>query len=137
MPLTLDHLVQSRRSILKLLHTVHYRFAKTSMILACWLPRWRPCGPSVEVAHVMKSSILVNCLWSSACSCRVAPIHFRPPSGGPVLSLHVCVPLPVPCRPPAKGPACNEVDLLSREPAWGSARSSHEAHIHFQPYFTA
>ncbi len=30
------------RSILKLLCTVHYRHAKTSMILACWRPQWHP-----------------------------------------------------------------------------------------------
>ncbi len=35
----------------------------------------------------MESSIPVNCLWGSAPSCHVVPIHFRPPIGGPVLSL--------------------------------------------------
>jgi hypothetical protein len=59
----------------------------------------------------MKFSIPANCPWGSARSCRVAPVHFRPPIGAPVLSLHVCAPLPVPRRPPAKGSACNEVDL--------------------------
>ncbi len=60
----------------------------------------------------MKSSIPVNCLWGSARSCRVAPVHFRPPIGGLALSLHIRAPLPVPRRPPAKRLACNEVDLL-------------------------
>jgi hypothetical protein len=60
----------------------------------------------------MKSSIPVNCPWGSACSCCVTPVHFRPPVGSPVLSLHVHAPLPVPRSSPAKGPACNEVDLL-------------------------
>ncbi len=50
----------------------------------------------------MKLSIPVNCPWGSACSCRVAPVHFRLPIGGPVLSLYVRAPLP----------ECNEVDLL-------------------------
>jgi hypothetical protein len=59
----------------------------------------------------MKLSILVNCPWGLARFCRVAPVHFRLPIGGPVLSLHVCAPLPVLRRPPAKGTACNEVDL--------------------------
>jgi hypothetical protein len=60
----------------------------------------------------MKSSIPENCLWGSARFCHVAPIHFWAPIGGPVLSLHVRAPLPVPRKPPAKDPACNEVDLL-------------------------
>ncbi len=44
----------------------------------------------------MKSSIPVNYRWGSACSCCVALIRFRLPIGGPVWSLHVCAPLPVP-----------------------------------------
>jgi hypothetical protein len=84
--------------------------------LVCWQPLWRPRGSSaVEVARAMKSSIPVNCPWGSARSCRVAPIHFWLPIGCPVLSLHVCAPLPVPRRPPAKGPACLPwIVLLSR-----------------------
>jgi hypothetical protein len=35
----------------------------------------------------MKTSIPVNCPWGSARSCRVAPVHFRLPIAGPVLSL--------------------------------------------------
>ncbi len=46
------------------------------------------------------------------------------------------LPLPVPHRPPVKGPACHEVVLCPGEPSWGSARSSREAPIHFQPYYT-
>jgi hypothetical protein len=67
--------------------------------LACWWPRWRPRGSSVEVVRAMKSSIPVNFLWGSARSCRVVPVHFWLPIGGPVLSLHVRAPLPVPRRP--------------------------------------
>ncbi len=82
--------------------------------LACWQPQWRPRGPSVEVACAMKSSILVYCSWGSACSCRVAPVRFQLSIGGPVLSLHVRAPLPVPRRPPVKGPVCHKVVLFSR-----------------------
>jgi hypothetical protein len=49
--------------------------------------------------HAMKTSIPVNCPWGSARTCRVAPVHFRPPITGPVLSPHVCAPLPATWAP--------------------------------------
>jgi hypothetical protein len=65
--------------------------------------------------RAMKTSIPVNCPWGSACSCRMAPIHFQPPIAGLVLSLHVRAPLPVPHGPPATGP----ISMQSRElPSW-------------------
>jgi hypothetical protein len=67
------------RSILKLLHTVPYRHTKTSMILACWRPRWHPRGHSVEVACAMKYSIPVNCPWGSARSVAWPPFTFGCP----------------------------------------------------------
>ncbi len=73
----------------------------TALMASTWV--------ALEVARAMKSSVPVNCPWGSARSCRVAPIHFRPPIGGPVSSLHVHAPLTVPRRPPAKGPACSVV----------------------------
>jgi hypothetical protein len=71
----------------------------------------------------MKSSIP----WGSACSCHVAPVHFRPPIAGPVLSLHVHAPLPVPHGLPAKGPVCNKEICHPGELLWGSSHSSCEA----------
>ncbi len=85
----------------------------------------------------MKSSILVNCLWGSARSHRMDPVHFRPPIYGPVLSLRVHAPILVPRRPPAKGPVCNKENYHPGKPLCGSARSSCEAHIHSPLQFTA
>jgi hypothetical protein len=56
---------------------------------------------------------------------------------GPVLSLHVRAPLPVPRGPPATGPACSQESYHPGEPLWGSAHSSHEAPIPFRPHFAA
>jgi hypothetical protein len=50
--------------------------------------------------RAMKTSVPVNCPWGSARSCCVAPVHFRLPIAGQVLSLHVRAPLPVPRGPP-------------------------------------
>jgi hypothetical protein len=47
--------------------------------LVCWRPWWHPCGPSVELARSMMSSIPVNCLWGSAHSCCVALFTFSCP----------------------------------------------------------
>jgi hypothetical protein len=80
----------------------------------------------------MKSFVPVNCPWGLARSCRVAPVHFRPPIGGPVSSLHVRAPLPGPTWPPAVGPVFNELSCHPGELPWGSARSSREAPIHFR-----
>jgi hypothetical protein len=85
----------------------------------------------------MKSSVLVNCPWGSACSCWVTTVHFLPTIAGPVLSLHIRAPLPVPRGPPAKGPVCNKENCQPGEPPWGLARSSCEAPVHFRPHFTA
>jgi hypothetical protein len=64
------------------------------------------------------------------------PVHFRPPIAGPVLSLNVRAPFPVPRGLPAKGPVCNEENCHPGEPLWGSARSSSGAPIH-RLHFTA
>ncbi len=85
----------------------------------------------------MKSSIPVNCPWRSARSSCMTTVHFRPLIGGPVLSLHVRAPFPVPRWPLAKGPACSGRDLPSWWTAVGSARFSHEAPICFLPQFLA
>ncbi len=85
----------------------------------------------------MKLSVPVNCPWGSARSCRVAPIHFQPPIGGPVSSLQVRAPLPGPMWPPAADPVCSELSCHPSEPPWGSAHSSCEAPIHFRPQLTA
>jgi hypothetical protein len=50
--------------------------------------------------------------------------------------LFMCT-LPVLRGSPAKGPVCSEVSCHPGEPPWGSASSSREAPIHFQPHFTA
>ncbi len=84
----------------------------------------------------MKSSVPVNCPWGSARSCCMVPIHFRPPIGRPVSSLHICAPLLGPTQPPAVGPVCSELSCHPSEPPWGSAHSSCEAPIHFRLQLT-
>jgi hypothetical protein len=85
----------------------------------------------------MTSSILVNCPWGSACSCSMAPLHFRPPIDGPVLSLHRSAPLPVPSGPPVKGPASNERELPSWWTAVGLSTLQSWGPIYFRPHFMA
>jgi hypothetical protein len=85
----------------------------------------------------MKLSVPVNWPWGSARSSRVAPVHFRPPSGCPVLSLHIRAPFQVPRGPLARGSVCREVSCHLSELLWGLARSSREAPIHFWPQFMA
>ncbi len=67
----------------------------------------------------MNSSTPANYPWGSASSSRMPPVNFWPPLSVPVLSLHVCAHLPVPCGPPAKGPACSGRDLPSQWTAVG------------------
>jgi hypothetical protein len=108
------------RSILQLLRTVQYHHAITSwfsMLTALMASTW----VAVEVTRAVKSSVPVTCPWGSTRSCHMAPVHFWPPIGGLVSSLHVNAPLLVPHGPPAKGPACSDVELPSpNEPPWGS-----------------
>jgi hypothetical protein len=66
----------------------------------------------------MKSSIPKNCRGALYALVTWSPFTFSHPLG-PVLSLHVHVPLPVPYRPPAKGPVCSGRDLPSRWTAVG------------------
>jgi hypothetical protein len=89
------------------------------MVLVCWWPRWCPRVSQLSWKCAMKSSVLVNCPWGSARSCRMAPVHFRLPIGGPMSGLYVRAPLPVPRGPPAEGPACCEVELPSQWTAVG------------------
>jgi hypothetical protein len=67
------------------------------MILACWRPRWHSMW-TVEAGPMWCKIIYPGePLWGSACSCRVAPIHFQPPINGLVLRLpstHVFPPPP-------------------------------------------
>jgi hypothetical protein len=133
-PLTLVRLVLSR----KVCSSPAYRSllpcqnqCDSGVLAALMASTWR-----LRQQCAMKSSIPVNYPWGSARSCRVAPVHFRPPIASPVLSLHVRAPLPVPRGPPAKGPVCNKEVCHPGEPPWGSARSSCEAPIHFRPHFT-
>jgi hypothetical protein len=74
----------------------------------------------------MKSSFPVNCLWGSARSSQVAPVHFWPPIGRPVSSLHIRAPFQIPRGPPAEGSVHSEVSCHRGELPWGSARSSRE-----------
>ncbi len=53
----------------------------------------------------------------------VAPVHFRPPIGGPVFSLHVLAPLPVRCGPLAKGPSIVDEIYLSSVPGLSTLHS--------------
>ncbi len=73
-----------------------------------WQPQWH----SVEEAMLSEVIYPGELSWSSACSCCwVTPFTFGRISGGPVLHLHICAPLSVPCGPTAEGPACSEEDL--------------------------
>ncbi len=62
---------------------------------------------------------------------------FGRPFGGPVLSLHVFAPLPVPCGPPAEVQRTVKEICHPGKPLWGSACSNCEASIRCQTQFTA
>ncbi len=97
------------RSILDHLLSVYCRHTKTSMILVCWRPRWRPHG---GWGSNMQWRRLSRCTAHGAQHAPVTwPVHFRPPIASPVLSLHVRAPLPGPRGPPATGP----ISMQSRE----------------------
>jgi hypothetical protein len=58
--------------------------------------------------------------WGSARTCRVAPIHFRPPIAGPVLSPHVRASLPSHVGPQQQDQsACSQESCLPGGPPWG------------------
>jgi hypothetical protein len=87
------------------------------LILVCWRPLWGPLKPPVGVTtcnEVIYPSVLPVGLSTFLLH---GPCHFRPPNGGPVLSLHIHDPLPVPRGPSAEDPACSERDL----PSWWTA----------------
>jgi hypothetical protein len=58
--------------------------------------------------------------WGSACTCRVAPVHFRLPIAGPVLSPHVHAPLPSHVGPQQQDQsACSQESCHPGGPLWG------------------
>jgi hypothetical protein len=93
---------------------------------------------AVEAARAVKSSIPVNYPWGSTRSCRVAPVHFRSPIGGPVSSLHVCVPPHRRTRAPSRRSSMQHGrGCPPGEPPWGSHAPVVSAPIHFRPLFAA
>jgi hypothetical protein len=95
-----------------------YRY-DSGVLAALMASTWRS-----RQQHAMKTSILVNCPWGSALTCRVAPVHFRPPSVEPPCT---CSPSK-PHGPPATGPISVQwrelssqwtVVGLSTSQAWG------------------
>ncbi len=106
------------RSILGHLLSVQCCHAKT--VLFCVLAALMASTWQLRQQRVMKTSIPVNCPWGSVRSCHVVAVHFRLPIAGPVLSLHVSAPLPVPHWPPATGPtSVQSRELPSQWPAVG------------------
>jgi hypothetical protein len=87
--------------------------------------------------RAMKTSILVNCPWGSARTCRMAPVHFRPPIAGPVLSPHVRAPLPSQVGPSNRTNNVQSRELPSRWTAVGPARPRRETPIHFRMHSAA
>ncbi len=81
---------------------VQYRHAKTSMILACWRPQWRPRGPKVEVAMcgevVYPGELPVGLSMLLLCGPRLlSAAHWRPSVESP------CMCSPSSPWPPSEG----------------------------------
>jgi hypothetical protein len=88
--------------------------------------------------RALRTSIPVNCPWGSARTCRVAPIHFRPPIAGPVLSPHIRAPLQSHVDPQQQDQsACSQESCHPGGPPWGQHIPRREAPIHFRPHSAA
>jgi hypothetical protein len=83
----------------------------------------------------VKSSFSVNCPWGSTRSCCVALIHFRPPIGGPVSSLHIRAPLAGLHRPSRGSSVQCGKSCRPGEPPWGLHAPVVRAPFHFRPPF--
>jgi hypothetical protein len=91
-----------------------YRY-DSGMLAASMASTWR-----LRQQRAMKSSIPMNYPWGSARTCHVAPVHFQPPIAGPVLSPHVCAPLPSHVGPQQQDQsACSQESCHPGGPQWG------------------